>query len=190
MGALRTESTGFGHQVTAYSWWLTQSKVLLFYLQLCIWPWPLAIYHHVPILETVGAAAPWLIPVGLLAVGTVVLVGRRTAVGFVLAAVFAILSPTLVVPVITEVAAERRMYLPLAALVSLAVVAIYCLAQRIVGDRTVGKSAVRAGGRALAVTCIPAALVLLACTSVSARRLAVYDDTLKVWQDALQHAAG
>ncbi len=188
LGGPRTESTGFGHQVTAFSWWLTQTRVLVLYFQLCVWPWPLAIYHHVPLVETVGAAAPWLIPVALLAIGTIVLVWRRTAVGFVLATVFAILSPTLVVPVITEVAAERRMYLPLAALMSLAVVAMYCMAQRIVGDRAVGKSTVRPSGRALAVTCIPAALILLACTSASARRLTVYDDTLKVWQDALQHA--
>ncbi|HEY4313838.1 MAG TPA: tetratricopeptide repeat protein [Pirellulales bacterium] len=188
VGGPRTESTGFGHDVPAYVWWLTQCKALLMYLKLSVWPWPLVIHYQFPLLDTLGAAAPYLLPVLLLAILTVYLLWKRAATGFVLAAVVVILSPTLVVPIITEYAAERRMYLPLAALATLAVVAIYLLAVRIVADAPTLKSRVVPRGRALIVTCVPVALLLLIYSSVSAKRLSVYSETLKVWQDALKYS--
>ncbi len=135
VGGPRTESTGFGHDLPAYHYWLTQTRVLLLYLKLSVWPWPLVILYHFPYFETVAAAAPFLLPVLVLLVATAVLVWRKTATGFVLASVVAILSPTLVVPIVTEVAAERRMYLPLALLVALVVAAAYRAIQRIAGER-------------------------------------------------------
>ncbi len=72
----------------------------------------------------------WLVPVVLLGIATLCLLWRRSAIGFVGAWVLLILSPTLVVPIVTEVAAERRMYLPLAALAALVVVGGYRIAQQ------------------------------------------------------------
>ena len=59
--APRSESAGFDLGIPAYAWWFTQSKVLLLYLKLVVWPWPLAIHYEMPYLTTVGAAWPWLV---------------------------------------------------------------------------------------------------------------------------------
>jgi tetratricopeptide (TPR) repeat protein len=126
----RSQSAGFHHQeVTAFQWWLTQTKILLMYLKLTVWPWPLVIHYGTPYITSVGDALPFLLPVLLLAGLTIYLLWRNSPLGFLLAWIWLILSPTLVVPIVTEVAAERRMYLPLAALMSLLVVGGYRLAQ-------------------------------------------------------------
>ena len=49
------------------------------------------------------------------------------AIGFAIVWTLIILSPTLVVPIATEPVAERRMYLPLAALAAVFVAGLYAL---------------------------------------------------------------
>jgi hypothetical protein len=44
--APRGATAGFGLGVSAYAWWLTQAKVLLMYLKLVVWPWPLLIHYQ------------------------------------------------------------------------------------------------------------------------------------------------
>ena len=127
----RTPLAGFDQGIDASVWWLTQTKVLLMYLKLAFWPWPLVIHYHVPFLYTLGEAWPYLVPTLLLGLASVVLLWRRSAAGFVGAWLFVVLSPTLLVPLAHEVAAERRMYLPLVALVAFVVIAGYELARRI-----------------------------------------------------------
>ena len=78
----RSGSAGFHAGVAAPVWWLTQTKILLLYLKLVVWPWPLVIQYEFPYLTTVREALPWLMPVALLAILTLLLVWRRTAVGF------------------------------------------------------------------------------------------------------------
>ncbi len=105
--------------------------------------------------------------------------------GFALVFFFAILSPTLMVPVITEIAAERRMYLPLAALIALAVTLFYRVVQGTTPTST-GNGTVAPSARAplvitIAVACMIAALGAL----VSGRRAAIYNQPLELWQNAL-----
>ena len=110
---------GFGMGMAAHQWWFTQSKVIFLYLKLAVWPWPLVIHYEVPILKSVAEAWPWVLGTALLAVGTLWLLWRRSAVGFVAIWFFAVLSPTLLIPLPGETAVERRMYVPLAAIVPL-----------------------------------------------------------------------
>ncbi len=64
----------------------------------------------------------------LLAASTMVALWRKPALGFVGAWFFAILAPSSsVVPLVTQTIAEHRMYLPLAAAVTLAVVGVRLL---------------------------------------------------------------
>jgi tetratricopeptide (TPR) repeat protein len=66
---------------------------------------------------------PQAVLVVALGIAAVVALIRRPAIGFLIAAFFITLAPTSsIVPIATEVGAERRMYLPLVALVVLAVV--------------------------------------------------------------------
>ena len=185
VGGPRSASAGFHLDVPAYAWWFTQAKVLLIYLKLAVWPWPLVIHYDVPYLDTFAAAWPWLVPAVVLGIATLVLLWRRSALGFVLAWVLWILSPTLVVPIISEVAAERRMYLPLAALVSLFVVCGYALVDRV--------ARLLAGGQRMASTLAWPVIMIVGCALVlvvtfgilSVRRLAAYRDSLTLWQDAV-----
>jgi Flp pilus assembly protein TadD len=186
----RSDTAGFHLGVPAYSWWLTQTRVLIIYLKLCILPWPLVIHYHIPYLQTFVSAWPWLLPVALLALITLVLVWRRTATGFVLATVLVILAPTLIVPITTEVAAERRMYLPLAALVALFVGTGYTLARWAVSFVSFEGRYVPAVRATALCTIVPTLIVALLLAATSARRVAAYDDPLVLWQDTLTHAPG
>jgi protein O-mannosyl-transferase len=99
--------------------------------------------------------------------------------------VFAIPSPTFVIPVITEMAAERRMYLPLAALVVLFVVGGYQLASSIFAQR-LGKQAATPAFRAFTIT-IPALAIAIVCGVASAKRLEAYQNPLELWQQVLRY---
>ena len=183
--APRSESAGFDLGIPAYAWWFTQAKVLLLYLKLVVWPWPLAIHYEMPYLTTFGAAWPWILTVAVLAAATLFLFWRRNAVGFVGVWMLLILSPTLVVPIVTEVAAERRMYLPLAALVTLFVAGGYWLVQQCAG-RLSSSSANRKQPSSQwpnALTGVIALVLTVALGALSFDRLATYHDGLTLWQD-------
>jgi hypothetical protein len=126
-----TPETGFGLGVPAHVWWLTQAKVIFLYLNLAIWPWPLAIHYHIPYLETWAEGWPWLLAAMSLIIATGVLTWKRSGIGYALSWFFVVLSPTLVVPLVNAVAAERRMYVPLMALVALAMISLGTAWQRI-----------------------------------------------------------
>lgn len=101
---------------------LNQSQVILEYLQLVVWPRDLALYWGWPLPLTAADVWPGLVLVGALAVATMATWLRRPAVGFLPLAAFLALAPTSsILPIATEVGAERRMYLPLAAIVVLGV---------------------------------------------------------------------
>jgi len=190
VGGPRSASAGFHLNVPAYAWWFTQCKVLLLYLKLCVWPWPLVIHYEFPYLQTLSAAWPWLLAVGSLILATLLLVWRRTAAGFLFVWVFAILSPTLVVPIITEIAVERRMYLPLIAPVAIFVVGGYALLQKLAKPR--GKAGNAADEKAivrwpLVVTTAVVLVCSLGFAALDLRRLAMYENPLLLWQDAYAH---
>src|SRR4051812_10909890 len=88
-------------------------------------------------------AAAWMyaVSVALSGVVTLVLLWQNPPMGFLFAWVFAILIPTSVVPILTEMGAERRMYLPLVAFVVLFVVGGYALVQMLAGKNR-GASAI------------------------------------------------
>ncbi len=190
IGGPRSESAGFGAGIPAHVWWFTEAKVLIYYLRLALWPWPLVIHYEFPRLETVGAAWPWLLAVSLSAALTLALVWRRTAAGFVLTWVVAILSPTLVVPVITEIAAERRMYLPLAALVALAVGGVYVVLERRLVRRWSASRAAPVDRRPMFIVGAAGLLLALIYGALDAKRVAMFNDPLLIWQDALVHQPG
>ncbi len=180
----RAASAGFDVGVPAMAWWLTQCQVLLIYLRMSVWPTPLVIHYELPYLDSIAAAWPRALLAALFIAVTAVLLWRRSAAGFVGAWVLLILAPTLLVPIVTEIAAERRMYLPLAALVPLAVVAIYRLASRLFASASPASTA--ADRRALMITMAAVVFLVLTESWASARRAEVYNDAIGIWQDAAQ----
>ena len=123
--APRSASVGFGLQgVTSWAYLRTQAGVVAHYLRLVFAPWPLSLDYEWPIAASLGdVLTPALIVVSLLA-ATVWGLIRRAAWSFAGVWFFLILAPTSsIVPIVTEVAADHRMYLPLASIIAFTVVA-------------------------------------------------------------------
>lgn len=175
----RSASAGFHLGIPATNWWYTQAEMLLVYLKLAVWPWPLSIHYEPPYLTSFDSAWMYLVPVAALAVATLVLLWRRSAVGYAATLAFAILAPTFVVPIVTEIAAERRMYMPLAALTTLVIAGGFALLCRTLNVST--------SKRLLAFVTVALAILL---GIVSNQRLKAYADELTLWQDALAHQPG
>lgn len=183
----RADSAGFQHDVAAVSWWLTQTKVLLLYLRLAFWPRPLSIHYELPYLTSFASAWPYVLTVGALIVFTGIGVWHRWGSGYLGAWLFMILSPTLVVPIVTEVAAERRMYLPLAAVVTMIVVGGYRLVNRAwarVASDNRSPAALPATTVAAAVVAI---VVSVSLSAVSYARLGDYQDRISLWSSTVRY---
>jgi tetratricopeptide (TPR) repeat protein len=123
------------------------------------------------------------VAVGALLIGAVVALVRWPPAGFLAAWFFLALAPTSsLVPIATEVGAERRMYLPLMAIVAYVVVAMYrlCLARRITSS-------------ALAMAAVASAAVALTAATVARHReyasaLTLAQTALARWPSPTAHA--
>jgi tetratricopeptide (TPR) repeat protein len=182
IGAPRSESAGFRLGIPVIPWWFTQSQVLLTYLKLVVWPWPLLIHYEWPYLKTIAESWMYVVPVLLLGIATLLLLWRNHPLGFLMVFAFAILSPTSVVPILTEMAAERRMYLPLAAIVVLFCIGGFTLAGRSLRRRDSGQGT-RVGFKASLV----ALLLAIAFGIVSANRADAYHNPLELWAQVLRY---
>lgn len=121
----RSDTVGFdeGVSLTDYLW--NQGWVLPRYLRLTVWPAGLTHDWGLPRAVVFGEVWPGVLGAGAAFVGAVWLSVRRPALGWPLLFVFAVLAPTSsVLPIVTEVAAERRMYLALAALLAVGVIGV------------------------------------------------------------------
>jgi Flp pilus assembly protein TadD len=116
------------------AWWqyaLIQCRAIVHYLRLSVWPHPLVFDYGMLTVSHMGKILPYALVLAALATGTVIALWRRPTVGFLGVWFFAILAPSSsVVPLPTETIAEHRMYLPLVAVVALAVLGIYALMGR------------------------------------------------------------
>jgi tetratricopeptide (TPR) repeat protein len=154
---------------TPVSWWayaFTQFRAVAHYLRLSLWPHPLVVDYG----RTLGGSPPEMafdvVIVGLLAGVTLLGLWRRPALGFLGAWFLLILAPSSsVVPVATEIIAEHRMYLSLAAVLVAGVLLLDSLWQRI--------------------PCLTlCALAALGLGLLTARRNQVYRSNLALWADA------
>ena len=92
------------------------------YLRLAFWPRGLVLDYGEPAHVTFSEVAPYAIAVAALLAGTVLALVRNAPFGFLGAWFFLTLAPTSsILPISTEVGAERRMYLPLIAVVALVI---------------------------------------------------------------------
>jgi tetratricopeptide (TPR) repeat protein len=88
-------------------------------VRLAVAPAPLVLLYTWPMAPSLGAVAPQAVLLAALVVITVFGVVRRHPVAFASASFVLILArPSSILPIVTEVAAEQRMYLPLAAIVA------------------------------------------------------------------------
>ena len=125
MATIPRTSAGFGSGTSPWLYFLNQCELIVRYLWLSIWPRALVLDYGLP--RTLAPSEVLPEATLLVALGILVLwaLARRPMLGFLGAWFFITLGPTSsFVPIATEVGAERRMYLPLAGLVVLAVIGV------------------------------------------------------------------
>jgi tetratricopeptide (TPR) repeat protein len=183
----RSETAGFGLGLPAHVWWFTQAKVLLMYFKLIVWPWPLLIHYQLPYLFTFAKAWMYVLPVVLLGIVTLVLLWKNHPAGFLATCVFVILSPTSLVPILSEMAAERRMYLSLAAIVALLVIGGYRLAEVLAIRLVATPKTILSFRLPVVVVALLAFFLSAGCGWASARRLAAYHDEQGLWEEVLRY---
>jgi Flp pilus assembly protein TadD len=172
LSGARSSVAGFSSGVSPWTYLLNQTVVIAHYLRLAFWPRGLVVFYGWPSPLTVGDVLPYAILILALIVATIAALRRVPALGFLGAWVFITLAPaSSVVPVATEVGAERRMYLPLLALLMLTVAGIHLAWKR--------WSHTRAVAIVPAVALAGVAVVLMAATAVRNRE---YASTLSLAQ--------
>jgi len=161
---------------TVWPYLLAQAEVVVHYLRLAILPSPLVFLYDWPLGPSLGTVAWQAGLLTALIIVTAVGVARRHPASFLGAWFFLILAPSSsVLPIVTEVAAEHRMYLPLAAIVAAAVLGLFVVGRRIGPSQ---RTAALAG--ALAATLAVGAL------GVETRaRNRVYWSAEGLWQDTV-----
>jgi len=123
--------------VTRWKYLLTEPGVILHYLRLTAWPCPLCFdYHGWPLAGTGRSILLPALAIALLLGATAWTCITSSAWGFLGAWFFLILAPTSSLMPLADPIAEHRMYLPLAAVVTGAVVVAFVLGKRLFSDQS------------------------------------------------------
>ena len=163
----RGGTAGFGLDLTPLRYAATQACAIARYLGLAFWPRPLVFDYGMHLVHEAWLIVPCVTLVGGLAALTLVTLRKRPVPGFAGALFFAVLAPSSsIVPVATQTMAEHRMYLPLGAVVALAVGGLWCWA----------------GRRAVALL----AVALVAAGVATGVRNADYASAERLWRDTVR----
>ncbi|HVP10303.1 MAG TPA: tetratricopeptide repeat protein, partial [Phycisphaerae bacterium] len=176
----RSGSAGFGlEHLGPLDYAKSQPGVILHYLRLAFWPDSLCLDYHWPVAE--GITGVWMPTVAILAMVavTIGLMVWRPPIGLLAAWFFITLAPTSSIVPILDLAFEHRMYLPLAALGTMLVVAVYLLAQWIGQQRVSARRLVRA------LAALLGAATIAALGARTVQRNGDYRSPLTMWGDVL-----
>jgi tetratricopeptide (TPR) repeat protein len=128
----RVHSAGFSTGVSPWTYLLNQTVMLVRYLRLAVWPTSLVVNYGWPRELTLADVLPDALVIVACLAATAFALWRRPMLGFLGGWFFLTLAPTSsILPIATEVGAERRMYLPLIALVALALIGLTWLGERL-----------------------------------------------------------
>ena len=176
----RAESVGFALGVSPWTYLLNQAEILTDYFRRSFWPYPLVFAYGEP--RALGPGDVW--PHAALILALVLLAcwawWKAPRVGVLAVAFFVVLAPTsTVVPIATEVGAERRMYLPLMALALFVV---------LLGHAIWRSTAQRRVGAAIgAVVCLGLAALTMQRNTEYATAEGLWRSTLERWPSAIAH---
>jgi protein O-mannosyl-transferase len=133
---------------------LAQPAVILHYLRIALWPYPLHVFINTTTYDHLSFAWIALPGIAVLAAlaGTLAGLAGRRWYGFAGAWFFLILAPSSSIVAVSDVIQEHRMYLSLAAVVAVVVVAGYLVLERL------GHTVATRGGPLLAFALVAAAI--------------------------------
>jgi Flp pilus assembly protein TadD len=158
---------GFSTGISPWTYLLNQTLIITHYVRLAFWPRSLVVFYGWPVVLTLRDVLPYALLLTALLAATVVGIVKAPPFGFLGVWFFVTLAPTSsIVPIATEVAAERRMYLPLLAILALVVVGAHAAWRRwFPASATMGMVVPR---RFAAGTIVAAVLVAGASTALAA----------------------
>ena len=164
----RGGAVGTGLKIDPWHYLITQAHAIALYLGLSLWPHPLIFDYGTTLAGGLRDVAPEAFLVIALLTATVYFLWKRSALGFIGAWFFAILAPTSsVIPLAKQTIAEHRMYLSLAAVILLTVLAVY--------------SALGRYSRAAI------SVLVFACVMLTFQRNADYLNGVTIWSDSVEH---
>ena len=121
----RGGTVGYGLGVDAWSYLLTQCRAIALYLKLALWPHPLVIDYGTSLVHDVRNVVLEGLLILTLLIGTTAALLRGKPAALLGVVFFALLAPSSsVVPLVSQPVAEHRMYLPMAAISVLCVLAL------------------------------------------------------------------
>jgi Flp pilus assembly protein TadD len=170
-----------GNDASRWTYLLNQAEVIPRYLRRAVWPSGLIFDYGTMPSITVSEVVPGLLLLVALFALTLWLFIRRPHLGFWGAWFWITLAPaSSLIPIATEVGAERRMYLPLIGLICLATLSGTALLFRLLSNE-------RARRIAAWATC---GGLLIALSATTAARNAEYRSGLRLWETVLERRPG
>lgn len=172
-------SAGFGYEaLTPLAYLRSQPGVILHYLRLSFWPRPLCLDYQWPVAGAAREVYPAAAAVAALLVAGAVAFRYRPGIGFLGLSFFLVLAPTSSIMPIRDLAVEHRMYVPLAAVLSLVVLGLYGLGRSSLRDPPAQRLAAVAGLTAVAFT----------FTIMTWQRNGDYRDRIRTWSRVIEVA--
>jgi Flp pilus assembly protein TadD len=183
----RAMAMGFDIEIGARDYALAQPEIIVGYLQRVFWPHPLIVdYGQVPPLNT-GRLIVFSILLVALVVGSIAALIYRKRLGFLGAWFFLLLAPSSsIVPISSEVGAERRIYLPLVALIVLFVIGLFLGLQRAISRRSAPSGALTPQKISVLIVLVLA----LALAAVTIRRNRDYRSVDTIWRTVVEVRPG
>jgi protein O-mannosyl-transferase len=182
----RAAVVGFSSGVSPWTYLLNQTVVISRYLALVVWPSSLVVFYGWPLHLTLVEVLPYALVIGCLFLAALVAWFRSPAWGFLGLWFFITLAPSSsIVPIATEVGAERRMYLPLLAVVAFVVVGTVFVWQ-VVRQRRPVLAAIFTGRVAAAVGIVLLVLTTGAFTGRTLARNREYSSALTLAETVVQ----
>ena len=171
-------------EISPLAYALTQPEVICRYLRLACWPRGLCLDWYWPPADTPGRIVPPLLTIVALLGFTAWATVRLPIAGFLLGSFFLILAPTSSFAPIVDLAFEHRMYLPLAPLAVLVVLASWTGARRLA-------ELLKTDPRATPAITTAAVLAVATALGVTTYlRNEVYRSGVTLWNDVLTKVPG
>ncbi len=177
-GAEAVRMIGENYRTIDYT--LAQFGVIAHYLWLCFWPHPLVVDYGLYTAQTAWQIVPYALLIGGLLAAALAAFRYQPWLGFLGVWFFAILAPSSsVVPLFQQIAAEKRMYLPLAAVATVVTIGGYLAGRRLIARGILSRRAAQITGVGLIL------LVGIALAALTLARNATYRDQVLIWDDVV-----
>jgi len=161
--------------LTSWTYLLSQSAVIVHYMSLVFWPAAQCVYPAWPVAHSIQEVLPQLAFITGLLLVTLWACKYSPRLGFLGGCFFLVLAPTSSIIPIKDLAFEHRMYLPLAALLSLSLIGVYEVITRLGISKSLAPR----------IYLIAIILLSVALGATAYERNKVYVSEVSVWKDTL-----